>query len=128
MSLREIVAVALVILATLVTGVLIFAAEHNRRGELYTVELLARTPENGNWYPNEITVPYGEEVRMLIRNTETVTHGFALPEFDIAVSRISAGEVVVVEFTPDKRGTFPFMCTNWCSEYHLDMRGTLIVE
>ena len=62
-----------------------------------------------------------------IRNIETVTHGFALPDFNIA-TEIKAGEVRVVRFIPDKRGNFKFFCTIWCSPRHMEMTGELIVE
>ena len=85
------------------------------------VELVARAPDNGNWYPKQIRVPLGKEVRLLICNIETVTHGFALPDFKVAVNEIKAGNVKVVKFTPEKRGTFPFMCTVWCFDRHMEM-------
>ena len=125
---KELIAVILVIFSTLGTIFGIFALENYRKKKFYTIELIARAPEHGNWYPRKITVPLGKEVKILIRNIETVTHGFAIPDFGVAVPEIKAGEVRVVKFTPDKRGTFPFMCTVWCSEHHLNMRGELIVE
>ncbi|MEK7449035.1 MAG: cupredoxin domain-containing protein [Planctomycetota bacterium] len=128
MKTNERLAVFLIILATIGVLVGVFAIEKYRRGQLYTVQLTARVPENGNWYPRQISVPAGEKVRIYIRNIETITHGFAIPDFEVAVKEIKAGEVVVVEFTPDKKGTFPFMCTVWCSDHHLDMTGELIVE
>lgn len=128
MKKNEFIAIALVILATAGTVFGIFSFEKYRRAKFFTVELIARSPKNGNWYPREIKVPYAKEVKLLIRNIETVSHGFALPDFNAAVKEIKAGEVVVVKFTPDKRGTFPFMCTVWCSDEHLHMTGKLIVE
>ena len=128
MKKNEIIAVALFILATVGTILGIFGIEKYRRAALFTVELIAREPDNGNWYPRKITVPVGKEVRILIRNIETVTHGFAIPEFKVAAGKIKGGEVKVVTFTPDKKGTFPFMCTVWCSDRHMDMSGELIVE
>ena len=128
MKRRELIAVILVIFSTVGVVLGIFGIEKYRRSKLYTVELLAREPDHGNWYPREITVPLGQEVRILIRNIETVSHGFALPDFNVAVKEIKAGEVAVVKFTPDKRGQFPFMCTVWCSDRHMEMTGELIVE
>lgn len=90
--------------------------------------MIARAPGNGNWYPQKIKVPVGKKVKIIIRNIETVSHGFALPAFQVAVDEIKAGEVKVVEFTPDKKGTSPFMCTVWCSDRHMEMTGELIVE
>ncbi len=128
MKRNEILAVILVLLATVGTVLGVFGVEKYRRSKLYTIELLARSPNNGNWYPREFKIPLGKEVKILIRNVETVSHGFALPDFNVGVGEIKAGEVAVVRFTPDKRGTFPFMCTVWCSDEHLEMNGKIIVE
>ncbi len=128
MDRNEKIAVILFILATVGAILGVFGIEKYRRSRFYTVELIARAPDNGSWYPKEIRVPLGEEVKILIRNIETVTHGFAIPDFNVAAGEIKAGEVAVVKFTPDKRGTFPFMCTVWCSERHLEMKGEIIVE
>ncbi|MCQ9205902.1 MAG: cupredoxin domain-containing protein [Omnitrophica bacterium] len=128
MSRNEIVAVILIILATLGTIFGVFAIEKFRLSKFYTLQLIARAPEHGNWYPQEFTVSYGKEVKLLIRNIETVTHGFAIPDLGVAVSEIKAGEVKALSFRPDKRGTFPFMCTVWCSDRHMEMRGKITVE
>ncbi len=114
-------------LATFGTVLGIFAIEGFRRSQFYSVTLTARTTEHGNWYPREITLPLGKEARILIRNIDTVSHGFALPAFSVGVAEIKAGEVQVVKFTPDKEGVFPFMCTVWCSERHMEMKGKLKV-
>ncbi len=128
MKRNEILAVILVLLATVGTVLGIFGVEKYRRSKLYTIELLARSPKNGNWLPRKIHVPLGQEVKILIRNVETVSHGFALPAFNVGVDEIKAGHVAVVRFTPDRRGTFPFMCTVWCSDEHMQMNGEVIVE
>ena len=128
MKRNDIIAAVLVILATIGTIIGILEIEKHRRGKFFTVELIARVPENGNWYPRHITVSYGQEVKIYIRNIETVSHGFALPDFDVLVPEIKAGEVMVVQFKADKKGTFPFMCAMWCSEQHMQMTGKLTVE
>lgn len=124
----ETLAVAILILGTIVALVGILGFENYRRSAEYTAELTARATENGNWYPSSITIPYGKPAKILIRNIDAVSHGFALPDFQIAVTEIKAGESAVVEFTPDKRGVFPFVCTIWCSMRHMEMRGQLVVE
>lgn len=124
----ELIAIALIILATAGTIVGVFTIEHWRKSRLYTLELIARAPENGNWYPQEFKVPYGKETRILIRNIDTVTHGFTIPDLQVSAVEIKGGQVKVVKFTPHHRGTFPFMCTVWCSPKHMEMRGRLTVE
>lgn len=128
MKINEKIAVILVLLATIGTVFGVPAIENFRRSRSYTVELIARSPLNGNWYPRKIRLAYGREVKILIRNIETVTHGFAIPDLNVAVKEIKAGEVAVARFTPNKRGAFPFMCTVWCSDEHLHMTGEIIVE
>lgn len=128
MKRNELIAVLAFVLATAGTILGIFGVEKYRRSRYYTVELIARAPDNGNWYPRRITVPLGREARILIRNIETVSHGFAIPDFNVSAGEIKAGEVAVVSFTPDRKGIFPFMCTVWCSDRHLDMTGELVVE
>lgn len=128
MSKKEIAAVIIFIAGCAASTVGVLAIEKYRRSRFYTQVLIARAPEHGNWYPQKFTVPFNKEVKILIRNIETVTHGFAIPDFNVAAGEIKAGEVKVVSFTPDKKGTFPFMCTVWCSDRHMEMRGELTVE
>lgn len=124
---NELVAIILTILSTIGIIVAVFGIEKHRKGKYYTVELIARAPEHGNWYPNKIKIPLGKEANILIRNIETVTHGFALPDFDIT-TEIKGGEVKLLKFIPNKKGTFPFMCNIWCSDRHMEMTGELVVE
>lgn len=128
MSKKELFAITLLILSTVGTVAGIYGIENYRKHKFFTLELIARAPENGNWYPKKFNLPYGKEVRLLIRNIETVTHGFAIPDLGVSAGEIKAGEVKVIKFTPDKRGTFPFMCTVWCSKEHLNMHGEITVE
>ena len=125
---NEAIAVIAFILATVGCVATIFAIEGVRRNRLFTVQLVARAPEFGNFYPKEIEVPAGEEVRLMIRNIDTVTHGFSIPDLSIAIPEIKAGEVKTITFTPDKSGTFDFMCTVWCSDRHMEMGGEITVK
>lgn len=125
---NEIMAVVLALLATVGTVAAALWYDRSRDAGYEVVELLAIQPMSGNWQPNEIRVERGKPVRLKIRNVETVSHGFALPEFDIGVTEIKPGEVKVIDFTPDKAGVFPFFCTVWCSNEHMEMSGKLIVS
>lgn len=128
MKKNESIAIILFLFATIGAIAGIFAYENYRKSRFYTVDLTARSPLNGNWFPGKFTVPYGREVAIRIRNIETVSHGFAVPELRVGAREIKAGEVVTVKFTPDKRGTFPFFCTVWCSDEHMQMNGEMTVE
>ncbi len=123
-TITAIVVVALT--AGAVVGVLVI--EHVRRATLYDAEIIARAPENGNFFPSEVRLQVDKPAVLQIRNIETVSHGFAIPEFNVDAGEIKAGNVKVVRFTPDKTGRFVFLCTVWCSEHHMKMQGTLVVE
>lgn len=124
---QEAVAVALTLLATVGTILAALWYDRHQAAGREVLELLAIQPSNGNWQPSEIHLQKGRPVRLRIRNVETVSHGFALPDFGIGIAEIKPGEVHIVEFTPDRTGTFPFYCTVWCSPEHLAMAGRLIV-
>lgn len=128
MKFGEKTAVILLILSTVGVIVSILLYEKHRRARLFTVELIARAPEHGNWYPREIHVKRGQKTRLFIRNIETVSHGFAIPELRVAAKEIKAGHVAILEFTPETKGTFAFLCTVWCSDRHMEMTGKILVE
>jgi len=124
---REMVAVSLVLLAS--GGTALAVLGYTVLGESpATVELVARAPERGNWSPRTIEVERGKEVTLRIRNADIVTHGFYLPDLHLDVGAIKAGDVYELTFTPDSAGEFNFYCSVWCSAYHMDMRGTLVVR
>lgn len=125
---KELIAVILVLISTVGVVISVVLIDRYQREKVFTVDLIARAPENGNWYPRRITLHRGEKVKVRIRNIETVTHGFAIPGLDVAAPEIRAGEVKVVEFTPPEKGHYPFLCTVWCSKHHLSMTGEIFVE
>jgi heme/copper-type cytochrome/quinol oxidase subunit 2 len=125
---NEALAIILALLATAGTVGAALWYEHHRNETLQVVELLANSPLNGNWTPASLEVTKGKPVRLKIRNRETVAHGFSLPDFNVGITEIKPGQVFVVEFTPDRTGTFPFYCTVWCSDEHLAMTGKVVVS
>ena len=76
--------------------------------------------------PDKITVKKGEKVRIILRAAD-VPHGFAIDELDIA-TEVSPGPPKILEFTPDRAGTFEFYCVVRCGKDHVKMRGTLTVQ
>lgn len=127
MRAQEIVAVVLVFLCSLGTLWAVFTYESSRKSP-ETIELLAREPDKGNWSPQTVSVNKGRKVNLVIRNVDVVSHGFYLPALDIMIREVKAGEVERVTFTPDVEGKFPFYCSVWCSDYHMQMRGNLVVQ
>jgi cytochrome c oxidase subunit 2 len=107
-----------------IVGTLAYEAYRTRD---LTAEIIARTPEKGNFAPGRLSVPAGEKVKLRVRNVDTVTHGFAIPALQVDAGEIKAGHTATVEFTPEVPGQYDYYCTVWCSEFHLQMRGILDV-
>jgi len=101
--------------------------ERHRSRKLDTIDIVTYAPLNGNFQPREITVVAGKPVRLRIKNAETVSHGFAIPELGVGIAEIKPGQVQIIEFTPTRPGIFPFACTIWCSDEHMAMNGKLVV-
>lgn len=126
MSIRTIISAVLVLVCTVGPIVATLAYESYRTGDL-TADIVARTPEKGNFSPRIVKVKVGQKVKLRVRNFDTVMHGFAIPALEIDAGEIKAGHNKILEFTPEKPGKYDFYCTTWCSEFHLQMRGVLEV-
>jgi cytochrome c oxidase subunit 2 len=75
--------------------------------------------------PAEIHVAKGETVVLAFTAPE-VPMGFSLPDFKLRTD-IMPGKVSTLRFTPDRAGSFGFLCDLFCGSGHEDMQGTLIV-
>lgn len=78
------------------------------------------------WDPPILRVKRGELVRLIVHNAD-VQHGLVIPELNVLNIDIPP-EGTVIEFVPDKVGTFVFFCSYYCGEGHSEMRGKIIVE
>ncbi|MDB5856372.1 MAG: cytochrome-c oxidase [Ramlibacter sp.] len=101
--------------------------------------LLAQLPANSAGAPRElrmvarkfafepatISVRVGDPVVLRLRAPE-VPMGFNLPDFGVRAD-IVPGQEAVVRFTPDRAGSFTFLCDVFCGNGHEDMSGTLVV-
>jgi cytochrome c oxidase subunit 2 len=75
--------------------------------------------------PAEIRVKNGETVTFQFTAPE-VPMGFNLADFNLRTD-IVPGKISTLQFTPDKAGTFTFLCDVFCGTGHEDMNGTLVV-
>ena len=75
--------------------------------------------------PNEIELKKGEPVVLEFTSTD-VLMGFSLPDFKLRTD-IPPGMITRLRFTPDRVGTFEFVCDNFCGDFHEDMTGTIRV-
>lgn len=75
--------------------------------------------------PNVIELRRGEPV-VLELTTEDVFMGFNVPDFNVR-SDIVPGKVSTLALTPDKAGTFIFLCDVFCGDGHETMSGKMVV-
>jgi cytochrome c oxidase subunit 2 len=87
------------------------------------IEVVAR---RFTWEPSEIQVAVGERVRLVLRTADGL-HGIELKKFKIAKEIPRGNRPVVVEFTADEAGRYPFLCSEYCGDGHDDMKGVLVV-
>jgi cytochrome c oxidase subunit 2 len=90
------------------------------------VQQIQVTAKKYEFSPNPIRVKKGEPVKLTITATDR-DHGFQIDAFHIK-QRLKKGEPTVIEFTPEKAGSFPFKCSVFCGFGHGGMKGTIIVE
>ena len=74
----------------------------------------------------EITARKGEPVIIELTSEDRV-HGFALPAYGVRVD-VVPGTTTRVALTPDRTGTFDFLCDVFCGDGHEDVTGTLVVR
>jgi cytochrome c oxidase subunit II len=75
--------------------------------------------------PGEVTLKKGEPVTLEFTSADVVM-GFNAPDFGIRAD-ITPGKVSSLKFTPDKTGTFVFLCDIFCGDGHEGMSGKLHV-
>lgn len=79
--------------------------------------------------PDRIEANVGDTVTIHVTNIEQTSdmiHGFGINEHNINVI-VDPGETKTIEFVAEKKGVFPFYCTNFCSALHQEMQGYMIV-
>jgi cytochrome c oxidase subunit II len=75
--------------------------------------------------PGTITLKKGQPVTLEFVTADVVM-GFNAPDFNVRAD-IIPGQTAHVRFTPDKTGTFTFLCDIFCGDGHEGMSGTLKV-
>jgi cytochrome c oxidase subunit 2 len=76
--------------------------------------------------PTTISVKQGDRVKLTITAIDAA-HGFKLEAFNIDRT-LPKGKPVIIEFTADQAGSFPFECSHSCGSGHRKMKGRLTVE
>ena len=76
--------------------------------------------------PNRIELKKGEPVVFEL-TSQDVFMGMNIHDFGVR-SDIVPGQVTRLAFTPDKAGSFIFVCDVFCGDGHESMSGTLVVS
>ena len=88
-------------------------------------QVIQITAKRFEYSPKEITLKKGVPVVLEFTSLDRL-HGFNCPGLKIRID-IRPGQVNRLRFVPDKVGTFPFHCDNFCGTGHEGMTGTIIV-
>jgi nitrous-oxide reductase len=98
-----------------------------RQGNKVVAKVIA---VRSSFTPSAIEVQQGDTVTVAVTNIEQTTdelHGWGLLDYNINII-MDPGETKTVTFKADKKGVFPYYCTNFCSALHQEMQGYLIVK
>lgn len=80
---------------------------------------------NGQREIDALHVPLGVPVK-LVMTSQDVIHSFFVPAFRVKQD-VLPGRYTELNFTPDKLGTFPLFCAEYCGTDHSKMTGGVVV-
>ena len=76
--------------------------------------------------PSKIELKAGEPVEITFTSEDT-KHGFVCKELNLEKVVYDKEKPATVKFTPEKPGTYPFHCANFCGFGHGKMKGEFVV-
>ena len=117
MRLRFVLLVALAAFLLISIADFLIAAENE--------QVIQITAKKFEYNPKEISVKKGVPVVLQFTSLDRL-HGFNCPGLKIRTDIVPEKENKV-RFVPDKAGTFPFHCDNFCGTGHEGMKGTITV-
>ena len=89
------------------------------------------------FFPGVMVVNQGDTVNVTIRNTDDMSHGFAIAAYDLNAAvnpgqdqpngSIAPFDTAIQPFTASKAGVFRWFCTTPCGPGHFEMVGQLVV-
>ena len=74
---------------------------------------------------NELRVPAGRPVKLIL-SSDDVIHSFFVPDYRVKQDMVP-GRYTTLYLHPDKEGTYPILCAEYCGVGHSTMRAELIV-
>ncbi|WP_243311888.1 cupredoxin domain-containing protein [Fundidesulfovibrio agrisoli] len=101
-------------------------AQAQAGGEEAGVQVIRVTAEKFEFKPEKIVLTKGKPVVLELISLDRV-HGFRCPGLGIRVD-VAPNKVTRVPLTPDKAGSFPFVCDVFCGDGHDEMSGVIEVK
>lgn len=89
-------------------------------------QVVQMTARRFEFEPGTVVVKKGQPVMLEITSHDFV-HGFNVPDLGLRAD-LPPGKVTKLRFVPDRVGTFPFVCDNFCGAGHEEMHGSIIVK
>jgi cytochrome c oxidase subunit 2 len=102
-----------------------FAAGRAQDVPVQQVKLIKVSAKRFVFVPSELILKKGEAVEIEVMVAD-VPMGFSVPDMNTRTDLIP-GVVARVRLTPEKIGTFPFLCDVFCGSGHEDMSGVIKV-
>jgi len=96
----------------------------SKRVDVYMIAVRSR------FVPDIVEVSYGDTVYFHVTNIEDdvdITHGFGICFYNVDM-QVEPRETRTIKIVANKRGVYPFYCTNFCSALHQEMQGYLLVK
>jgi len=115
------ISIACLPVASFITMNTAYSANKNTKQE----KVIKIVAQKFSFTPNEIVLKKGEMVRLDFTSLDFI-HGFNVPDLKIRAD-LPPGKITTVVLTPEKTGTFEFVCDNFCGSGHEDMAGRIIV-
>lgn len=76
---------------------------------------------------NTLTFKTGQPVRLTLKNAGEMPHDWVVDELGVRTKIIESGQEDIIEFTPDKAGSFEYYCSVG-KHREMGMKGMLTVE
>ena len=111
--------------AVAVAGAVGAVADGQSASTARTIEVVAG---DFKFEPAVIEVVEGERIALKARTTDGKKHGLGIKEMGVKAALPKTGEVVSIEFTAGKQGTYAIACSVYCGSGHSRMKGRLVVS
>jgi cytochrome c oxidase subunit 2 len=109
----------------LLTLGLVVAAGASGARALAQEKVIRITAKKFEFVPSDIDLKKGEPVVLEFTSADVVM-GFSLPDFKLRTDIVPGG-FTRLSLTPDRIGTFEFVCDHFCGDFHEDMSGRIRV-